>query len=118
MTNVIIMPFEKRDNLFRLMKCTDGFITLSQEDIYGHTTNEAFAMGLPVLSSNRVVGSRHLIKDGENGFLVDLSQNNEIIEKIKLLKTLPKDAPIKTAKENTIEKMVTSMVDIIRKLEK
>ena len=117
-TNVIIFPYEKRSSLFELMKCCDGFITLSSEDIYGHTTNEAFAMGLPVLSSNKVVGSRHLIKDGINGFLVDLSQNNEIIEKIKILKTLNSIDAINTAKENTIEKNVASMVEIIEKLEK
>ncbi len=116
--NVIIFPFEKREKLFQIMKCCDGFITLSTEDIYGHTTNEAMAMGLPVLSSNRVVGSRHLIKDGENGFLVDLSQNSEIIVKIKDLKNISSLNAINTAKENTIEKMVESMVNIIKKLEK
>ena len=114
--NVIIHPFASRDNLFEIMKCCDGFITLSQEDIYGHTTNEAFAMGLPVLSSNKVVGSRHLIKDGVNGFLVDLSENHDIILKIDKLKDLSAEAAISTAKENTIEKMVTSMVNIIKSL--
>ena len=117
-TNVIIFPFKERKELFDIMKCCDGFITLSTEDIYGHTTNESFAMGLPVLSSNKVVGSNHLIKDGENGFLVDLSQNNEIIEKIKLLKSIPSHKALETARENTIELMVKTMVEIIKKLEK
>lgn len=116
--NVIIFPFKERSSLFELMKCCDGFITLSTEDIYGHTTNEAFAMGLPVLSSNKVVGSNHLIKDGENGFIVDLSENNGIIEKIKLLKTISADKAIETARNNTIELMVDSMVRNIQKLEK
>lgn len=111
--NIIIRPFEKRDNLFKLMDCCDGFITLSQEDIYGHTTNEAFSRGLPVLSSNKVVGSRHLIKDGKNGFLVDLSKNNDIIDKINNLKNCSFEEVNKTAKENTIEKMVESMIKII-----
>ena len=114
--NITILPFKERKELFELMKCCDGFITLSAEDIYGHTTNEAFAMGLPVLSSNKVVGSNHLIKDGVNGFLVDLSQNNEIIEKIKVLKTLSSEEAIKTARENTIELMVETMVKNIEKL--
>lgn len=116
--NVIIYPFKKRDDLFTLMRCCDGFITLSSEDIYGHTTNEALAMGLPVLSSNKVVGSRHLIKDGVNGFLVDLSTNSEIIDKINRLKTLRSIDAINTAKENTVEKMVETTVKIIKELEK
>ena len=115
-TNVIIRPFEKRNNLFELMKACDGFITLSSEDIYGHTTNEAFAMGLPVLSSNRVVGSRHLIKDGINGYLVDLSNNEDIIDKINKLKYIKSEEAIKTAQENTIELMVETTVDIIKKV--
>ena len=116
--NVIIFPFKERKELFELIKCCDGFITLSTEDIYGHTTNEAFAMGLPVLSSNKVVGSNHLIKDGENGFIVDLSQNNEIIEKIKVLKTLSSEKALETARNNTIELMVETMVENIKKLAK
>ena len=118
MKNVIIRPFEKRDNLFELMKACDGFITLSQEDIYGHTTNEAFAMGLPVLSSNKVVGSRHLIKDGVNGYLVDLRDHDDIIDKINILKDIDANEAIKTAKENTIELMVKTTVDIINDLAK
>lgn len=118
MKNVIIRPFEKRDRLFELMKACDGFITLSQEDIYGHTTNEAFAMGLPVLSSNKVVGSLHLIKDGVNGYLVDLNNNEDIIDKINRLKDIDTSEAIKTAKENTIELMVKTTVDIINGLAK
>ena len=118
MKNVIIRPFEKRDSLFELMKACDGFITLSQEDIYGHTTNEAFAMGLPVLSSNKVVGSRHLIKDGINGYLVDLNNNDDIIDKINKLKEIDSNEAIKTAKENTIELMVKTTVNIINGLAK
>ena len=118
MNNVIIYPFLKRDELFSLMKCTDGFITLSSEDIYGHTTNEAFAMGLGVLSSDKVVGSRHLIKESENGFLVDLSSKNEIIEKIKELKNIPSENALKTARDNTIELMVSSTIKMIEDLMK
>ena len=98
------------------MKACDGFITLSQEDIYGHTKNEALAMGLPVLSSNKVVGSRHLIKDGVNGYLVDLANNDDIIDRINKLKDINPSEAIKTAKENTIELMVETMVNIINGL--
>ena len=114
-SNVIIRPFEKRENLFELMKACDGFITLSQEDIYGHTTNEAMAMGLPVLSSDKVIGSRHLIKDGKNGFIVELSDNDVILNKINSLTKCLSQNSIDTARENTIELMVESMVDIIKK---
>lgn len=117
-TNVIIRPFEKRNDLFELMKACDGFITLSSEDIYGHTTNEAMAMGLPVLSSNKVVGSRHLIKDGVNGYLVSLDNNDEIIDRINKLQNISPEEAIKTAKENTIELMFKTTIEIIEELKR
>ena len=117
--NIHILPFKKRESLFELLKASDGFITLSSEDIYGHTINEAFSMGIPVLSSNKVVASRHLIKEGKNGYLVDLNNNGEIIYKINhLVEDCSSQEAILTAKENTIEKMVSSMVEIIKKVSK
>lgn len=117
-TNVIIRPFEKRENLFKIMSLCDGFITLSKEDIYGHTTNEALAMGLPVLSSDKVIGSTHLIKDGVNGFVVKLNDEKDIIDKINKLKECSSLEAIKTAKENTIEMMAETTIKCIKDLMK
>jgi glycosyltransferase involved in cell wall biosynthesis len=64
MDNVIIKDFMKKEELMNLFTGCDFFITLSLEDIYGHTTNEAMAKGLPVISSNKVVSSLPLIENG------------------------------------------------------
>lgn len=118
MQNVFIVPFLKREKLFKLLSACDAFITLSKEDIYGHTTNEAFASSLPVISSNRVISSRHLIKDGYNGYLVNLD-NIEMINDL-----LNKDYDhmrlnaLNTAYENTIEKMIESHKIIFEEMKK
>lgn len=115
MNNVIIRDFMKRDTLLDLMSGCDYFITLSKQDIYGHTTNEAMAKGLPVISSDKVLSSLHLIKNGENGFIVEL--NNDNIHKAidNLSKSMSENALI-TARKNTIEEMAKNHLEIFKKI--
>ena len=115
MTNVIIRDFMKRDELLKLMAGCDYFITLSKQDIYGHTTNEAMAKGLPVISSDKVLSSLHLIKNGENGFIVDLNNDN-IHKAIDSLKPSMAKSALKTARENTIEEMAKNHIEIFKQL--
>ena len=104
MQNVKIFDFVKNDVLYDMIKGCDCFVTLSKEDIYGHTTNEAMANGLPVISSNCVVSSLHLIKNGENGFIVDLDDNSSIQKALNSITPEMGEKAIESAKENTMEK--------------
>ncbi len=118
LNNIFLRDFEKRDVLFEILKGGDYFITLSNEDIYGHTTNEAMANGLPVVSSNKVVSSKHLIKNGINGYLVDLQDISKIKEAIlKMNKEMTKEA-IKTASFYTFEKSKTCHIKIFKEIVK
>lgn len=104
MKNVIMLEFLKRDELFEIMRCVDGFITLSKEDIFGHTTLEAMANGLPVISSVNVISSKEYI-DGKNGYLVHLDNIEEIHHALDNLNYNIQSAfALKSAKENTINK--------------
>ena len=71
MQNVIIRDFMKKEDLMSLLPCCDFFITLSLQDIYGHTTNEAMAKGLPVISSKNVVSSLHLIMNRNESIIIN-----------------------------------------------
>lgn len=104
MKNVIMLDFLKRDELFEIMKCVDGFITLSKEDIFGHTTLEAMANGLPVISSVNVISSKEYINN-KNGYLVHLDNIEEINYALDNL-DYNKQSPFAliSAKENTINK--------------
>ena len=101
--NIILMDFLKKNELFEVLQACDYFITLSAEDIFGHTTLEAMANGLPVISSDRVVSSRDIIKDGENGYLVDIQNNEQIIAAMEKVNPNMAKFAIETAKNNTIE---------------
>ena len=108
------MDYLKKADLFEVLKSGDYFITLSKEDIFGHTTLEAMANGLPVISSDRVVASKNLIVNGENGFLVNIDNEQEIIEAINKANTLNPNKAIKSAKKNTIECSAKRLHDLLR----
>ena len=108
------MDYLKKADLFEVLKSGDYFITLSKEDIFGHTTLEAMANGLPVISSNRVVASKDIIVNGENGYLVDINKDEEIIKAIDNANKLNPQKAINTAKRNTIECSAKRLHDLIK----
>lgn len=112
--NIILMDYLNKKDLFEVLKSGDYFITLSREDIFGHTTLEAMANGLPVISSDRVVASKDLIVNGENGFLVDINKEEEIKKALDNASSLNPMKAIKTAKKNTIECSAKRLHDLLR----
>ena len=112
--NIILMDYLNKKDLFEVLKSGDYFITLSREDIFGHTTLEAMANGLPVISSDRVVASKDLIVNGENGFLVDINKEEEIKKALDNASSLNPMKAIKTAKKNTTECSAKRLHDLLR----
>ncbi len=104
MTNVTIMSFLKRKELFSLLKACSAMIILSKEDIYGHVINEAFSQGIGVIASDKMVAAHTLIENDKNGYIVSLNDNSLILsamDKILLLSCFA--ATTKEAKKNTYE---------------
>ena len=118
LTNVIIKDFLPKDELFKVMRCCDCFVTLSKEDIFGHTCNEAMACGLPVISSKNVVASLHLIKDDYNGYLVDIDDHKAIQKALNSVKESMNQNAINTAKENTIEASAKMHIELFKEVAK
>lgn len=117
-SNIHIINYKKREELFKYFRCSNIFVFPSKEDIYAHVINEAMSQGLPVLSSNNVNAALHLIKDGYNGYIFDLNSDNDF--KHKLFKVMDESSlsnnAIITAKENTIEEMVSRHLHIFEKI--
>ncbi|MBU1546700.1 MAG: glycosyltransferase family 4 protein [Proteobacteria bacterium] len=59
-----------RKDMERLYQAGDIFCLLSQFDTFGMVVVEALAAGLPVIVSTQV-GAKDLIREGENGFVVN-----------------------------------------------
>ncbi|MDY0345881.1 MAG: glycosyltransferase [Bacilli bacterium] len=116
LTNVQIFDFQPRDVVFKYFQASDAYLFPSNEDIYGHVVNEALSQGLPVISNLNVNSAIHLIKNGENGYVINFKNSHEIDEAIsKTLNTnsMPSEA-IKTAHKNTIELMAKVHIDAFK----
>lgn len=116
--NVFLHDFMKKDELYQFLQASDYFITLSKEDIYGHSTLEALANGIPVISSNRVISSCQIIQNGYNGFLVDINNKEEIITAIKEIKKIVNTNCIESAKTYTIENSAKEIAKILKEINK
>ena len=115
--NVHLLGYMKRKEIFDFYRLSDTFIFPSDEDIYGHVINEAMSQGLPVISTPNVNASRKLIKNDYNGYIISSLEENELDESIeKSLSIKMNDNAIKTAHENTIEKMVEEHLKIIKRI--
>ena len=112
--NIFIMDYLDEHQIKEVMKAASALITLSKEDIFGHTVLEALAVGLPVISSDKVVSSLEMIKNGENGYIVSLDKEDEIAEAINNVNNLEYDKIIDSLNNHTIEQ---TSKDIIKGLE-
>lgn len=85
-SNLSILP--KVDDPFMFMKQCDLLVNLSNPkyfvETFGLTLLEAMSVGVPVLGPT-VGGHCEFVKDGYNGFLVDVTDHAAIYEKIYML---------------------------------
>lgn len=117
LNNVVLEGFQSRENMFKFFSCADGFLFPSKEDIYGHVINESLSQGLPVISTNKVNSAVKLINDGKNGYLLSKIDGASLLTAInKLSENDHFDECVKTAKENTIEKMSIRHIEIINEV--
>ena len=113
--NVILMPFKSKHELFELYKASDCHITLSKEDIFGHTILESFSNSVPVISSNQVISSLEYVKDGYNGYLVDLSNKEQIISAMNNVNESFNKNALESASLTTFENSALSIYEILKK---
>lgn len=82
---VHFMEFMPRAQLMRFFCAMDIFALLTREDIWGLVINEAMASGLPVISTDRCIAALELIRQGENGFLVETENTAQMKEALQRL---------------------------------
>ena len=116
MSNVTILPFKEKKELFEIYKGCDAFITLAKQDIYGHTILEALSCGLPVVSSNRVNSALEFIENGKNGYVVGLENDKDIEEAINKVTDIPFENTINTVKGYTVEASGKALAKIFEEI--
>lgn len=100
----------------------DIFLLASEYESFGYATVEAMRAGLPSIVSN-VCGSRDLVRNGETGFTVELSNTNDYVDTIfKLLndthlrKTMGEAGRDRWRREFNVTQMVSNTLELYRTL--
>lgn len=74
--------FKSFSELIPYYQAADVFVLPTREDIWGLVVNEAMAMGTPVITTTKCVAGCELIKDGENGFLIEPDDTEALRDRI------------------------------------
>lgn len=114
--NVHLLPYLEKRDLFALYRACNAHISLSRQDIFGHTILEALACSLPVISSDKVVSALEYIKDDYNGYIVDINNIDSIKVAMDKVKTISKNNVLKSVINNTFENSAKAIYQILEGL--
>lgn len=120
--NVIIEQFHPTEELYDYYKAADIFIHPSSYEAWGLVINEAMAKGLPIVVSNTCTAGLELVKEGQNGYLFPMGQEDVAIERIQNLlndDSLRQDMAnesLKTIQGYTMENMAKTHMQIFEKV--
>ena len=83
-----------RDEIVEYLKQADVFVMISKAEIFGLVYLEAMALGLiPIGSRNE--GIDGIIRDGDNGFLCEAGNVDELTEILQKIKEMPSEQLVK-----------------------
>ena len=117
----VIFSGVQKKNLGKIYLASDIFMMLSRFDTFGMTVLEAMAASLPVIISSNV-GAKDLVGEGINGFVIDDTNNADMIcEKIgfmldsKTRITMAKEA-YNTALNNSWDAVAKKVANIYKEM--
>lgn len=118
--NVHFLEFKTKKELFNYFSASDIFVLPTREDIWGLVINEAMANGLPIITTNKCIAGLELLKQDENGYIVETENETELAEKMKFLlyndelRESMSNLNIKKIHDYTIEEMAMKHLDIFK----
>ena len=111
LTNVFFVGFKAKEELKQYYRAADLFVLPTREDIWGLVVNEAMANGLPVITTNRCVSGIELVKNGVNGYIVQVDDVEEMANRIRtvlednVLRHSMAENSLATIRDLTVERM-------------
>lgn len=119
--NVQLIDFMPKEILFEYYRASDLFVLPTREDVWGLVINEAMAVGIPVISTNRCNAALELIENGINGYIVEVGDEISLAERISEILTddtknmAMSAANIEKARQFTLEEIVCSHIATINR---
>lgn len=109
--HVHFLDFKNSDVLKEYYLASDLFVLMTRGDTWGLVINEAMANGLPIITTNRCVAGVELIDNGVNGYIIDVDDSKELLEKTLLI--LHDDELRNSISRNNINKIQNNTVENI-----
>ena len=122
LSNVHFVDFLGKDELREYYNAADLFVLMTRGDTWGLVINEAMANGLPVITTKRCVAGVELIKDGENGYIIDVDDTQALVTKIlalnnsKELRRQMSLANINLMQKNTVDNIIKAHIQVLEEL--
>lgn len=83
--HIHFVEFMPKMQLMEFYRAMDIFVLFTREDIWGLVINEAMANGLPVISTDKCLAAMELIDSGENGYIVESENIEQMTEALNCL---------------------------------
>jgi len=83
--DVVFAGFINQSSICRAYEAADIFVLPSAGERWGVSVNEAMNFALPVVVSDRVGSAIDLVAEGENGYVVDPSDVEALVARLRLL---------------------------------
>ena len=80
--NIILHGFKSKEELNKLYQDSSIYVMTSYTESFGIALVEAESFGLPILAFDSAQGAKEIIKDEENGYLVQNRNISEMADKI------------------------------------
>ena len=112
--NIKIINFLNQAQLREVMQVSTCLITLSKEDIFGHTILEALSNGIPVISSDKVISALNSIRNDVNGYIVSLDKYDQINDAIEKVNNLKFDDIVSSIENHTIEESAKKIIESLQ----
>ena len=122
LNNVYFHEFMLKNEIFRWLKAADIFAFPTREDIWGLVINEAMAVGLPIITTDKCMAGLELIENGSNGYIIPvenitlLAEYINILYKDEILRMILGRNNIKKINEYTLEKMAIRHIEVFNML--
>ncbi len=115
--HIAFVGFKKGEELVEVLQRNQIFVTASKSENMPLSVLEAMACGLPIVAADSL-GMPEIVRDGENGYLFEPDNINDIAEKIqqilsdeKLRKEFAKSSR-EIALEYSVERFVNSLEEV------
>lgn len=85
LNNVHFVDFQNKESLKKYYMAADVFAFNSRGDTWGLVINEAMAVGLPIISSNKCYAALAMMNNGLSGYIVDVDDVDTMHDRMEEL---------------------------------